>query len=234
MPELNVLFCHGIGSARASYAKGTVDALRSELGKDRDRFEFRSVLWSDVLDSRQSLYMNRSIASGDLDWVSLRRELVVSGLGDACAYLGTGDGASPYYNDVQDRVARGFEAFTARRPTVILAHSMGCAVMVDYLRDHGVRRHGVRCMVMFGSNLLLFLLGRRPGQLDLPPIPRVYNLYDSDDLLAYPMDWVAPEWITGEYRIQTGSVFGAHTGYWADPDFVSWVAKCLQREVRNG
>lgn len=232
--RINVLFCHGIGNHKASYAKETIQALKEELGKANEAFEFRSVYWGEVLDSRQNLIMNRAIASGDLDWKGLRRELIVGGLGDACAYLGTGDGPSPYYHKIQARVRAGFMGFKKPRlPTVVLCHSMGCAVMMDYLYDHGP--HPVQCAVLFGCNLPLFWFGHRPGHIRLPDIRRVYNLYDSDDLLAYPLKGLSErvdKWVTGDYRISTGGIFGAHTGYWADPDFVRWVSRCLRREAR--
>jgi pimeloyl-ACP methyl ester carboxylesterase len=225
--RLNVLFCHGIGNHRASYAAETIHALQERMGACAAEIHWSSVLWGDVLDGRENRLMDACIRGGDLDWKSARREYVIGGLGDACAYLGD----ERAYAKVHERVADAFRRLP-NAPTVVLCHSMGCAVMMDHLYFHA---HDVHCAVLFGCNLPLFWLAYPEGDLPLPPIDRVYNLYDSDDLLGYPIKEVSDqtrEWVTGEYRISTGTILGAHTGYWTDRDFLSWVSKCLRRELR--
>ncbi len=228
---MNVVFCHGIGSHKATYARATIRALREGLGDRAQDIHWSSVLWSGVLDQRQDRLMRAVSAGGDLDWTGPRREYVISGLGDACAYLGD----RQTQHKILDRVGDAF-ARLPDGPTVVLCHSMGCAVMMDYLESHAPSRTPVQCAVLFGCNLPLFWLAHPEGQpLPLPPIDRVYNLYDSDDLLAYPLKEVSDQtraWVTGDYRLSTGTILGAHSGYWTDSDFVNWVTKCLKRELK--
>ena len=225
---LNVLFVHGIGNHKKDYAQSTIEALREELGtRTADQIYWSSVTWGADMDSRQNHVMNRAIAGGDLDWQDMRREYIIGGLGDACAYLGD----MRAQQAAMDHVEEAMDALP-NQPTVVLCHSMGCAVMMDYLWYTDTP---AQCAILFGCNLPLFWLAQRPGRLRLPQIDRVYNLYDSDDLLAYPLknhSDQTQDWVTGDYRISTGTVLGAHTGYWTDGDFVSWVSKCLKRELR--
>lgn len=231
---MNVLVCHGIGNHRAGYAEGTIRALKRALGREQAaRIHWSSVLWGQDMDSRQNGIMDRCASGGDLDWKDMRRELIIGGLGDACAYLGHPKSAElTYYRTAMRRVDAAVQALPPG-PLVLLCHSMGCAVMMDYLVHE--RQIPVQCAIFFGCNLPLFWMAYPPDEIPLPPIGRVYNLYDSDDLLGYPIKPFNAQtqgWVTGDYRISTGTVLGAHTGYWTDRSFVRWVKRCLRRELR--
>lgn len=235
MRKLNVLFCHGIGNPQEDYAAETIDKLRSRrlLGKYDDCIEYQSVHWAPVLTVSQNAIMNRMIWSGDVDWQDMRRELIIGGLGDACAYLGTYDGASPHYEKIHKAVADGFRSFSDQSArTMVVCHSMGCIVTMDYLYEHGVGN--VECAVLFGNNMPLFWMGRKGYDLRLPEIPRVYNVYDPDDLLGHPLRGITTavdKWVTGDYCLSVGTIFGAHTGYWTDRTFLRWLSRCVKREL---
>lgn len=230
MSKLGVLWVHGMGNHGPDYADKATDELRDRLDAadvDPQAVVFQSAHWSDVLDGRENAMLKRLAQSCDVDWLRVRRELVVGGLGDACAYLGPGRGASPYYDIIHKRIEKGLAALRGRldlrdkAPVVIMAHSLGCAVVADYLLDAQAgegrgkspltRGETVASLVTFGCNLPLFTLCRAPKDVKVPRVPGSaaaqafrnrkafskhagwYNFYDPDDVLGFPLRPLGPQ-----------------------------------------
>lgn len=230
-PTLGVLWVHGMGNHGPDYADGATEELQDRVrsaGVDPRKIAFKAAHWSSVLDSRENGLLRRMARCNDLDWMRLRRELVMGGLGDACAYLGPGVGKSHYYPLIHGRVEGALEelrdelAGGESAPVVIMAHSLGCAVVADYLMDSQKSRPGakgsdpitrgetVASLVTFGCNLPLFALAQKPEDVDVPRLPGKaaadafrdkaafrrhagwYNFYDPDDVLGFPLKPLSP------------------------------------------
>jgi pimeloyl-ACP methyl ester carboxylesterase len=110
-------------------------------GADPTDIQFKAAYWGDLLNTREESLLRRMQARGELDWVRMRRDLVVSGLGDAIAYLGPATRESPYYGSIHARVETALNelqeelAAHEHAPVVIVAHSLGCAIASNYLWD---------------------------------------------------------------------------------------------------
>ena len=54
------------------------------------------------------------------------------------------------------------------------------------------------------------------------------NYFDADDILGYPLKPINAAYsraVNEDVQIQTGSILGAHTGYWTDNRFTKPVAR---------
>jgi len=144
MSKLGVLFVHGMGNQSPSYADEMAEELKDRIdrgGADPTDVEFKAAYWGDLLNSREDALLRRMRTQGELDWVRLRRDLVVSGFGDAIAYLGPATGESPYYGAIHARLETALNELQEEldthehAPVVIIAHSLGCAIASNYLWD---------------------------------------------------------------------------------------------------
>jgi pimeloyl-ACP methyl ester carboxylesterase len=203
-----------------------VDELKCRIeraGADPGGVEFKAAYWGDLLESREESLLRRMCAGGDLDWVRIRRELVVSGFGDAIAYLGPATAESPYYGAIHARIETALDELQEQldghehAPVVIVAHSLGCAVVSNYLWDAQretpwargetpfTRGETVAGLITMGCNLPLFTMALRPNEVSAVALPGAhaeqafrdkagfrehagwFNFYDPDDVLGYPL-----------------------------------------------
>lgn len=192
MSKLGVLFVHGMGSQGPDYASRMESELRGRIaraGTDPQQIVFTSAYWGDLLNAREDNLLRRMDAQADLDWLRLRREVVVGGLGDAIAYLGTANTESIYYRAIHGRLEaalRGLQeqlAAGAEAPVVIIAHSLGCAIASNYLWDAQqhtawacgdtplTRGETVASLVTMGCNLPLLSLALPPSELRAVTVP---------------------------------------------------------------
>jgi hypothetical protein len=226
MTKLGVLFVHGVGNQTPVYADEMIAGLKRRVaraGVDPEAVAFKSVFWGDLLDDRENNLMRRMAEQGQLAWRCLRRELVVSGLGDAAAYLGPGTDESAYYGAIHARVETTLGELqemldgSDSAPLVIVAHSLGCAIISNYLWDAQKENPWARGLTPFtrgetlaglftlGCNLPLFTLTKRPDDvlpIEFPGAKAAdafrdktgfrcnggwLNFYDPEDLLGYPL-----------------------------------------------
>ncbi len=195
MSKLGVLFVHGMGNQGPSYADEMVEELKARIdrgGADPTDIEFKAAYWGDLLNSREDSLLRRMRAQGELDWVRLRRDLVVSGFGDAIAYLGPATGESPYYGAIHARLETALNELQEElethehAPVVIIAHSLGCAIASNYLWDaqHDTpwargtteltRGETVAGFITMGCNLPLLTLAYRQKDVHAISFPGVH------------------------------------------------------------
>ncbi len=169
----------------------------ARLGVDAGLFAFRAAWWGPVMEGAEEALYERLARGGDLDWKRLRRDIVISGFGDALAYVGPPDKPSVVYDEIHSVLAKNLEALrpeledAERTPLVVLAHSLGCTIASNYLWDaqHGRPARGAESglsrgetlagFITFGCNLPLFTLAYEPD--DIHPIafpgPRVRECF---------------------------------------------------------
>ncbi len=186
MARIGVLCVHGMGNQPPSFADGLFRELLRRLpknGVDPALFAFRAAWWGRIMEGAEEALFESLERGGDLDWKRLRRDVVLSGFGDALAYVGPPNRPSAVYDDIHAVLAESLEDLARdmedpeRSPLVVLAHSLGCAIASDYLWDaqHGRFARGAASafargatlagLVTFGCNLPLFTLAYERAEI---------------------------------------------------------------------
>ena len=271
MSYLGVLVVHGMGNQPATFADDFIDEVRGrilDLGKSPSDIRFRTAYWSPAIDGRENELYRLLSQDHDLDGGRIRRDVVLSGLGDAVAYMGPPKSDSQIYDQVHEYIARPLadlrNSLTKKdkAPLIIAAHSLGCAIVSNYLWDAQHKRyspsattafsrgHTLSGMITFGCNLPLFTLALKLSQVKPIGFPgskaavcfpgttakqrkemlKWLNYFDADDILGYPLKPINAAYnrtVNEDVQIQTGSILGAHTGYWTDNSFTKPVARQL-------
>jgi hypothetical protein len=174
------------------------------LGIDPATVCFESVWWSPALAQREEDLIRRLGARNRLDWMSLRR-FVVHSLADALAYqdVARSPGQLDVYDEVhaviregvarlRRRVREGVPEEAPEVPLAVVAHSLGCHMMSNYIWDaraaassgsgepaNAFEAFGtLALMVTLGCNIPLFTLAYQ----SLTPI----DVPGADVLSAFP------------------------------------------------
>lgn len=215
MSKLGVLMVHGMGNVGPDFADDMIDELRNRLRnlcQDPSEIRFKTVYWGSVLDGRENELYRRLAQDNDLDWGKIRRDIVISGFGDAIAYAGPSTSPSHVYPVIHEIIAknllelgREFED-SDHTPLVVMAHSLGCAIMSNYIWDAQNDQHGkytqsaitpfaraetLSGFITFGCNLPLFTLAL-PQQKVEPikfPGPRARQCFANPDAADSVMEW---------------------------------------------
>lgn len=265
MGEMGILVIHGMGNQPASFANGMRAEISGRLA-DPDRVRWKAVHWGGVLEGRENELFVRLNRDNTLDHTRIRGQIVISGFGDAIAYMGPPKQASAVYDAIHDKIAQGLTELAddlegSGKPLVVMAHSLGCAMVSDYIWDAQHRRprpaatgrfaraETLAGMITFGCNLPLFTLALPPARVEPIAFPgsralacfrkkaaarramRWVNFYDPDDVLGYPLRPINDRYrrtVTEDRTIQTGTILGAHTGYWTDNSFTRPAARILE------
>lgn len=183
--DVGVVIIHGMGSQKQDFAVPMVDRLETAIrkrGENPDRIAFQAIWWAPVLDDKEHQLMTAMLSRTRLDWIQLRT-FVVNNLADAVAYHKTyampnTDHERPVYTAITETVAMEMNHLAKEvRPTsplVVIAHSLGCHIMSNYIWDTQTRpadrKHVIdptspfeNCETLtaiktFGCNIPLFLL----------------------------------------------------------------------------
>jgi hypothetical protein len=214
--QLGVVIVHGMGDQTTTFANALCEDLETRLadkGIAPGRVSYCPLFWADVLEPAETELLATANAAGNLAWNDLRR-FVVHNLADAVAYRRADDEAGAVYDRIHDVVRRKLRAAAADigddTPVVLLAHSLGGAIMSDYIweRQKGAaagegkmeRLVNLVGIVTFGCNIPLFTLALpkvqpillpsaelSPALDPLRPIIEWHNYYDPDDVLGWPL-----------------------------------------------
>jgi hypothetical protein len=187
-----------MGNQPPSFADDMIDELRERL-RDRnvepDIFAFGAAWWGRVMEGAENELFQNLSRDNPLDWERIRKDIVISGFGDALAYVGPPSSPSVVYDDIHAIIGQALEGLTAdldkptKTPLIIMAHSLGCAIVSNYVWD---AQHGrfprtakgplSRCktllgVITFGCNLPLFTLAYNKS--DIRPITIPGDQVDS-------------------------------------------------------
>ncbi len=214
--RLGVLIIHGMGDQTRRFADAISADLEQRLedkGIALGTVFFCPLFWADVLEPREQALFELEQRSADLAWLELRG-FVVHNLADAIAYRRAGSEAGAVYQAVHETIRMKLRAaaqeFGDDTPVVLLAHSLGGAIMSDYIwerqkgRDPGEgameRLANLVGIVTFGSNIPLFTLALPAVQPILLPSDELApaldsvrpaiewdNYLDKDDVLGWPL-----------------------------------------------
>ncbi|HEX4684493.1 MAG TPA: hypothetical protein VH277_17370 [Gemmatimonadaceae bacterium] len=214
--RLGVLITHGMGEQTAGFAEAISADLAERLEKKgiaKGTVSFCPLFWADVLEPKERELLAVEADAGTLAWMTLRR-FVIHNLADAVAYRRADDEAGAVYDLIHDairaKLRTSIPVIGDDTPVMLLAHSLGGAIMSDYLweRQKGAqpgeskleRLVNLVGIVTFGCNIPLFTLALPRVQPVLLPsleLSREYdalrpaiewhNYYDPDDVLGWPL-----------------------------------------------
>ena len=239
-PKLGVLFIHGIGSQDVDFADGMIAKLRKEL-KDPDAVEFETVHWAPLIEEK-SQSMWKRLTTRKLGWKFLRKYFI-NALGDATAYN------NEMYDDVHTCIEDAMMALRHKlhyhpfTPVIVVAHSLGCAMITDYIWD---RQHSenmvtdrfmlpIKGIFTMGCNIPVFALSHEPiHAIDASEIKWV-NIYDKDDIMGYPLQPVSESYaeaVDADMQVNTGRWWSSwnplsHNDYWTDNDVIDIMSEVM-------
>lgn len=218
MQEAIVLAIHGMGDTPEDFAADIAERLEVRLGSAWSRVYFDSIYYQGVFQGNQERVME-AMSEAPLDSLALRR-FVLYGFSDATGLEREAEKANRPYQQVQDVIRttlkRAYEFLGGPRPVVLIAQSLGCQVMSNYLWDAQKRapRRGVwrtprtrrgtklddflrlkylRYFYTTGCNIPIFLAGFPEENIRAVKVDssgyafRWKNFYDADDVLGWPL-----------------------------------------------
>ncbi|HEX8454020.1 MAG TPA: hypothetical protein VF647_18180 [Longimicrobium sp.] len=266
MPKIGVLTIHGMGEQEEDFDSH----LRAELDQRfsdevRSDVVYESIWFSGLIQGRQDQVWE-AMRDRQIDMHGLRKFFLYY-FSDATTYVGRPDPADAVYRKVHHYIRGRLDALREKLggedgPTVVIAHSLGCQVISDYIWDaakgigiwHGgapateFQRLGTaRYLLTCGCNIPLFVSGLPKIVAIERPNPRFrwINFFDRDDVLGWPLkplsdgfDRSYARTVDEDREINVGGIKGltplSHTEYWKSAAFTSPVAKLIEELHAEG
>lgn len=219
--KLVVATIHGMGSQGQTFANelhADLEARLKKKGVPPGAVGFCPLYWADLLEEAEEDLWENKMKKSELDWQPLRRFLIHN-FADAVAYRRSPGDAGAIFDVVHGVIRQKLRGLASsfssdRLPIVILAHSLGGAIMSDYIWERQKtpalpgetmteRLDNLVGIVTFGCNIPLFTLALPEAQPVLLPGPfldaqlqhlaqkglvRWENFYDPDDVLGWPLE----------------------------------------------
>lgn len=255
--KFGVLTIHGMGNQRPDYANALQKSLYQELNeKTIADLSFKSIWYhGDFQVHQDKVWENMTKSGNPLDQQRLRK-FFLNFLSDAATSEFRPDEEDSSYRRIQRVILRQLNALRVElededQPVVIIAHSLGCQIISNYIWDaqHGKgiwqeqqptrfqQLNTARLMLTSGCNIPLFVSGlEKIVAINKPNDQfRWYNFYDRDDILGWPLKPLSKgfpnaydEIVTEDKEINTGWTPLSHSDYWEDDSFIKPVAKLIQ------
>jgi hypothetical protein len=220
MPKsLGLLIVHGMGDTPPDFHEELIAALRARLSSDWDRIAWRPVYYQPILQRRQRAIFTQM--RPQVRWEGLR-ELMLFGFSDAASLEHKKELAlSPYYLAQQQILQRMDELYDelgrSAAPLAIVAQSLGCQVISNYIwdaqqprayagiwngdlndgvlpdtpRDRFRRMQSLQRLLTTGCNIAVFVAGHAAiepiDRRKLGAAFRWINQFDPDDALGWPL-----------------------------------------------
>lgn len=261
MKDIALITLHGMGKVNEDYYVPLEKGLKGWLGKDWSRIAFQNVQYAPILQTPEDDLWRAMVADpeNDLDATRLR-QFFLYGFGDAGSLEHSAHRNDGKYLDVQREIQRALGAAygelgsDASKPVLIVAQSLGCQVISNYLWDAEKNQHGfagtesdtsdameflrlrsLRNLVTTGCNIPIFISGISDRICFAPPNNEFAwdNYYDPDDVLGWPLAQLGPTFnFIADHHINAGGLLTgwnplSHLGYWSDSDVVQPLARKL-------
>jgi hypothetical protein len=263
--KIGVLTIHGMGNQRPDYDSALKRNIYEHLGEDLvAALRFKSIWYHGGFQDRQGKVWQEMLNSQNpLDQHSLRKFFLYF-FSDAATSEIRPDEESSTYKRIQRTILREIDALRVELedqdlPIVIIAHSLGCQIISNYIWDAqqgiGIWKNQAptafqqlataRLLITSGCNIPLFVSGLEKIEAIEKPNPQFewYNFYDRDDILGWPLRPLSKGFpnayqqvVTEDREINIGWTPFSHSDYWEDPHFIKPVAKLitsLHSELRD-
>lgn len=256
--KVGVLMVHGMGAIMDDFAHDAIHELRERIcgrGLKCDDIAWESVYWAPLLAPQENQLWVDLSAEHDLNWAKLRK-FFINAFGNITAYQTPHDRRDSTYYKIHDLVHNSIKLLKGRldgenRPLVVIAHSLGSVIMSNYIwdrqkgRDEGryggsafERMETLAGLVTLGTNIPLFTLAVDPvTSIEFPPpgLPeklrkkaKWLNMYDSDDVLGWPLKSLSRTYadaVTEDMEVSVGNILTAwnpanHAAYWTDDSVI--------------
>lgn len=261
MKEVALITLHGMGKIKTSYYSELEEMLKDRLKEKWARVSFQNVQYAPILQAPEDALWASMVANpeNELDGIKLR-QFFLFGFGDAGSLEHSAQTDKQQYIEVQREIQKAldhalldFDGDT-KKPIVIIAQSLGCQVVSNYLWDaqHGKNifsepsddqpeRAGFRALkslmnlVTTGCNIPLFIAGLADRKCFAKPNDSFVwdNFYDRDDVLGWPLKQLGSTYnIVRDHPINSGGMLSSwniasHGEYWSDTDVVNPLADIL-------
>ena len=262
--KVGVLLVHGMGTIADDFAHDTVQELRERItgrGLNREEIAWQAVYWNPLVSPRENQLWVDLAADNDLNWAKLRK-FFINAFGTVTAYQSSCDRPESLYQRIHATVHQSLIELRAKlgadKPLLVIAHSIGSVIMSNYIwdRQRGMdqarfgatafeRMETLTGLVTLGSNIPLFTLGCDPVtsiQFPPPALPdalrnraKWLNLYDSDDVLGWPLKPLSASYaeaVSEDIEVSVGNILTSwnpsnHAGYWTDDGVIKPTAYLL-------
>ncbi|MSO20407.1 MAG: hypothetical protein EXQ56_08070 [Acidobacteria bacterium] len=191
-----------MGSQKRGFSDELVEELESHIGEPSGVC-WQEVYWADVLNYREEKLCDDMKVDTKLDYSRIRR-FIITAFGDALAYQRVPGPDEDVYTQIhviirdslsklRSSLRQDMPASAPDRPIVVIAHSLGCHIISNYIWDHQQSEksptHGKRRkinklfgkndlermktlagIITFGCNIPLFSLAYKEAlAIDFPP-----------------------------------------------------------------
>jgi len=238
--KLVFITIHGMGETDREYSQGLKQSLEKQLGeKIWSQVHFEPIYYQVAFQHYQNSVWEKMRQSTTLAWQDLRK-FMLFGFSDASTLEHRATDEGSVYKKIQKliiyylKVARE-ELLSNDIPVVIVAHSLGCQVISNYLWDaqknKGIWQLGnldypelppeqedfiklksLKYLFTTGCNIPLFVA----GFADIKAIPKPnpdfkwLNYYDKDDVLGWPLKPLSPSYdlvVDEDIEIDSGNIW---------------------------
>lgn len=259
--EIALITLHGMGEYKPNYFYDLKDKLSKSLGSDWSKIAFEPVQYQPILQNNQNdiwQKMNRFPLDG-----SILRRFLLFGFSDAGSLeYSARSNVSDQYIKVQKEIIRALDKIylalqDPNKPIVIIAQSLGCQVISNYLWDakHNLgvfnglepeaseqqksfrRLNSCIHLTTTGCNIPMFVGGLDPIEAISKPNPNFTwdNYFDRDDVLGWPLSPLSPSYnnLVTDHEINAGGIFTSwtlwsHGEYWTDKQVIEPLIKKLR------
>lgn len=249
--KIAVAVVHGMGDQPGAFADGFVRGVTKQFvkksGAPADALVFQPVHWAPVLEAPEAELLQRMHQGGRLDWTRLRR-FMVHFLADVVAYQIT-EHDQEVYDAIHEVFANALKELArvagVDAPLCVVAHSLGTVIASNYVYDlqqypaRDIRAKTVPAAMgdtplergetftdiyTLGSPLSLFSLRYPEFGTPLEVPGRWLNVYDRDDVIAWPLKTLNAAYaaqVDEDRQVSVGPLALTwtplcHTGYWDD------------------
>lgn len=238
--KLGVLVIHGIGKQPSTFADPMILKLRKSL-VNPDAVAFQTIHWAPILEKRSEAMWDQ-LQTRKMGWRKVRK-IFLNNLSDATAYNGD------IYEQVHDCIENAMRLLQEELkcnesiPVVVIAHSLGCVMVSDYIwdRQQDTKRgeaerycSNIQAIFTMGCNIPAFALAHIPIEaIDFSGL--WVNFYDKDDILGYPLKPLSASYdkaVNEDQQINVGNWLTfwnplCHDYYWTSRKVVNRIAETM-------
>lgn len=224
--SIALITIHGMGDTERDYYTEFYDEIKKSLGKTAwDKVIFKYLYYQDILQGNEEAIFNRM--REQIDWMKLRKFLLY-GFSDAASLEYKKDAINSPYFLTQEMIMQCMdeifdESGQIEIPVIVLAQSLGCQVISNYIwdadpgrqssvgvwsvpRNDGVvngspkdnfrRMRSLQRLYTTGCNIPIFVSGHKRIEAISPPVPsfKWHNFFDEDDVLGWPLRPLSPSY----------------------------------------
>lgn len=268
MKQIALITVHGMGEIDNTYYKELEKNLKNSLGNEWEKISFNPVNYAHVFQKSQESLWQKMLAEpkNDLDLTKFRKFFLYS-FSDAASLEHSIHRDKTLYFKVQKEIENTLELAyqelinLPNKPVILVAHSLGCQVISNYLwdtqkklnlfsnranidpdKEDFLRLKTCENLVTTGCNIPIFTAGLKDRKcFDKPNhLFKWENFYDPDDILGWPIKQLGDGYheMVEDHSINAGGFFTSwnifsHQNYWGDDDIANSLTKTIKSKIKK-